>query len=234
MTDTTKDLLAAKLESIISGHKVNEDDADWLRALAATQQPAPSAPERPHWPGRPDFTAVVHGDRLTLKANDTLSLYDASVLGAALMTLKDAGFEWKGGRRWAAPEQPSAGVEAASLRTLMDVTLEGEAADLLRSMLGEDEGEPPTSIRLLLGEGHSGYGLYVAQAEYQDQGAFLLCNTAPPSVPVVALGEFEAAVIALHESKNPETEQEHAAHDAARERYEAALSVLATTPGGKQ
>ena len=33
--------IASKLESIINGHKINADDADWLRA--ALSQPAPSA-----------------------------------------------------------------------------------------------------------------------------------------------------------------------------------------------
>lgn len=62
-----------------------------------------------------------------------------------------------------------------------DVTIEGDAAKLLLDMvspvLSYDE---PTSIRLVVGDGHSGYGLYAACAEYQEEGAVLLVSTTPP------------------------------------------------------
>ena len=61
-----------------------------------------------------------------------------------------------------------------------DVTIEGDAAKLLLDMvspvLSYDE---PTSIRLVVGDGHSGYGLYAACAEYQEEGAVLLVSTTP-------------------------------------------------------
>lgn len=41
MTNSTRESLAAKLENIISGHRINDDDAAWLRALAS--EPAPVA-----------------------------------------------------------------------------------------------------------------------------------------------------------------------------------------------
>ena len=61
------------------------------------------------------------------------------------------------------------------VREPFDVTLDETQATLLRDWLGDDKDEA-ASIRLLIGPGHSGYGLYVAQAEYQDEGAILLCS----------------------------------------------------------
>jgi hypothetical protein len=62
----------------------------------------------------------------------------------------------------------------------LDVTLDGEEAKLLRDMLGDDRDEP-SPVRLLVGNGHSGHGLYAAQAEYQEEGAVLLATTTPPA-----------------------------------------------------
>lgn len=57
----------------------------------------------------------------------------------------------------------------------IDVTLDEDQAGLLRDMLG-DRGEYPEAlpVRLMSGPGHSGHGLYAAQAEYLDEGAVLL------------------------------------------------------------
>lgn len=63
----------------------------------------------------------------------------------------------------------------------LDVTIEGDAAKLLASMLEPVLDDEPTPIRLLVGKGHSGHGLYVAAAEYQEEGAALLVNTSPPA-----------------------------------------------------
>ena len=70
----------------------------------------------------------------------------------------------------------------------LDVTIEGDSAKLLASMLEPVLEDEPTPIRLLVGNGHSGHGLYVAAAEYQEEGAVLLVNTSPPaSKPWVGL-----------------------------------------------
>jgi hypothetical protein len=61
----------------------------------------------------------------------------------------------------------------------LDVTIEGDAAKLLADML-EPVLDEPTPIRLLVGNGNSGHGLYVAASEYQNEGAVLLVNTTPP------------------------------------------------------
>ena len=74
----------------------------------------------------------------------------------------------------------------------LDVTVEGDAAKLLASMLEPVLDDEPTPIRLLVGKGHSGHGLYVAAAEYQEEGAALLVNTSPPaSKPWVGLTEYD-------------------------------------------
>jgi Lar family restriction alleviation protein len=68
---------------------------------------------------------------------------------------------------------------SGKLLTLMDVTLEGEAADTLRTMLGTEDDVAP--VRLLYGDGHSGPGLYAAAAEYQEEGATLLVAAPLPA-----------------------------------------------------
>lgn len=74
----------------------------------------------------------------------------------------------------------------------LDVTIEGDSAKLLAAMLEPVLDEEPIPIRLLVGNGHSGHGLYVAAAEYQDEGAALLVNTSPPaSKPWVGLTRDE-------------------------------------------
>lgn len=79
--------------------------------------------------------------------------------------------------------------------TGLDVTLEGVSASLLHQMLAPaiDGDTEPSPVRLLVGAGHSGYGLYAAQAERQDEGAVLLAALpAPPGLP---LGEQDFALL---------------------------------------
>ena len=90
--------------------------------------------------------------------------------------------------RKALAEQPAQQQEPVAL----DVTIEGDSAKLLAAMLEPVLDEEPIPIRLLVGNGHSGHGLYVAAAEYQDEGAALLVNTSPPaSKPWVGLTRDE-------------------------------------------
>jgi len=62
----------------------------------------------------------------------------------------------------------------------LDVTLEGDEARALYDLFGDDR-EDLSPVRLLVGDGHSGYGLYVALAEYQDEGAELIASIIPPA-----------------------------------------------------
>lgn len=65
-----------------------------------------------------------------------------------------------------------------------DVTLNEEESDLVRQTIGDDEDAGP--IRMLVGLGHSGYGLYLARADYQPEGAILLKPMDQTSSAVVA------------------------------------------------
>jgi hypothetical protein len=62
----------------------------------------------------------------------------------------------------------------------LDVALDGEEAQTLFDQLGDDR-EDLSPVRLIVGDGHSGYGLYVAQADYQDEGAVLITSITPPA-----------------------------------------------------
>jgi hypothetical protein len=80
----------------------------------------------------------------------------------------------------------------------LDLTIEGDEARALYDQLGDDR-EDPNPIRMVVGDGHSGYGLYVAQAEYQDEGAVLITSITPPSPPLqepVAIHQFRAPGLA--------------------------------------
>lgn len=69
------------------------------------------------------------------------------------------------------------------LATLMDVTIEDESAQLLYDMVAPPDGEKECiAVRLLLGNGHSGFGLYVASADYPEEGAMLLAPVAAHAV----------------------------------------------------
>lgn len=75
---------------------------------------------------------------------------------------------------------------AAVAGPAMDVTLDEDQAGLLRDMLGDREAYPEAiTVRLMVGDGHSGHGLYVAQAEYQDEGAVLLASLPAPAAPAL-------------------------------------------------
>jgi len=76
------------------------------------------------------------------------------------------------------PPQPK---EPEQEPVALNLTIEGEAAKYLSAMLVPAlDGDDPTAIRLMIGEGHSGYGLYVANDEYPEEGAELLVNIIPP------------------------------------------------------
>lgn len=68
----------------------------------------------------------------------------------------------------------------------LDVTLDEDQAGLLRDMLGDPaEYEEAITVRLIVCDGHSGHGLYVAQAEYQDEGTALLAPLPATAAPAL-------------------------------------------------
>jgi hypothetical protein len=70
----------------------------------------------------------------------------------------------------------------------LDVTIDGDEAKALYDLMGDDR-EDLSPVRLLVGDGHSGYGLYVALAEYQDEGAELIASITPPAQPAPTVQE---------------------------------------------
>ena len=63
----------------------------------------------------------------------------------------------------------------------LDVVLDEAAVEMLNAFSSP---LPPSldeynELRLVLGKGHSGYGLYVSMAEYPEEGSELLVNTTP-------------------------------------------------------
>ncbi len=76
-----------------------------------------------------------------------------------------------------------------------DVTLTEEESEFLRDTIGVDDVSP---IRLTVGDGHSGHGLYVSNADYQEEGSALIVNTHPqPKREWVGLTEQEHTQIAV-------------------------------------
>lgn len=61
---------------------------------------------------------------------------------------------------------------AVAEKVPLTVYLDEEMSGLLRQTIGDD-GEP-SAIRLEVGDGHSGWGLYVSLAEYPEEGAIQL------------------------------------------------------------
>ena len=53
-----------------------------------------------------------------------------------------------------------------------------DVLQLIRDMVAHEDGDL-MPIRLLLGDGHSGHGLYIASADYPEEGAHLLTATPP-------------------------------------------------------
>jgi len=65
----------------------------------------------------------------------------------------------------------------------IDITIDDDdALAYLRDMVVQSDGDL-TSIRLLVGGGHSGYGLYIASADYPEEGAIKIADVAatPPA-----------------------------------------------------
>ena len=73
----------------------------------------------------------------------------------------------------AASPQPQP-VQPKAFYTYIDITLTEEESALLRDTLGE--GDQTSPVRLQIGNGHGGYGLYASSAEYPEEGAVRICN----------------------------------------------------------
>lgn len=102
------------------------------------------------------------------------------------------------------------GTQDGEARTaVMDVEIDDEACRFLLACMAPDpETGECTPLRLMLGEGHSGFGLYVAEAEYPEEGSSLvvavphLRPSAPLSEPT-AEGVTSDALLDLAEPLRP-------------------------------
>ena len=76
---------------------------------------------------------------------------------------------------------------------IVDITLDDDdQLTFLRDMIVHEDGDL-MPIRLVIGGGHSGHGLYVASADYPDEGAILLAPT-----PASTLAAEQAKVCEEH------------------------------------
>ncbi|MFY9479145.1 MAG: hypothetical protein WAQ08_15985 [Aquabacterium sp.] len=116
------------------------------------------------------------------KATGIGGAYAETVQSACNSLLREVGSSVKFGAglenpHMAATPQPSEAQPEDAPR--FDVTLTEEEAGFLRDTLGTEDDATP--IRMLTGHGHSGYGLYLAEAEVQEEGASLLKAMPEPS-----------------------------------------------------
>jgi hypothetical protein len=84
---------------------------------------------------------------------------------------------------------------AAQEPTVLDITIDDDdALSYLRDMFVQSDGGL-TPIRLLAGDGHSGRGLYVASADYPEEGAIKIANiaTTPPAAQPAPLAAAQPA-----------------------------------------
>lgn len=65
--------------------------------------------------------------------------------------------------------------------TPLDVTLMRYELERLAAFLTDDMEKDDEAVRLLIGDGHSGYGLYAAHPEYPEEGAILVKNLLVPN-----------------------------------------------------
>jgi hypothetical protein len=76
----------------------------------------------------------------------------------------------------------------------LDVTLDEKAVEILHAFSSSSSSsfDDYSKLRLMLGEGHSGHGLYLSLAEYPEEGSELLVNTHPkPKREWVGLTDVE-------------------------------------------
>jgi hypothetical protein len=80
----------------------------------------------------------------------------------------------------------------AAPSTAATFVLDEDMAGLLRQTIGDDG--DPNSIRLEVGDGHSGWGLYASLTEYPEEGAVQLVECAAPSSATAQVAPQATAV----------------------------------------
>lgn len=70
---------------------------------------------------------------------------------------------------------------ATELRTALDVTLTKAELERITAFVGDDDTEADDdAVRLLIGDGHGGYGLYASCPDYPEEGAILVKSLPAP------------------------------------------------------
>lgn len=69
---------------------------------------------------------------------------------------------------------------ADKLRTALDVTLTKDEAEYIAAFVSDSAEQNDEVLRLMVGDGHSGYGLYVSDPDYPEEGAILVKNMPTP------------------------------------------------------
>lgn len=67
------------------------------------------------------------------------------------------------------------------LNTRLDVTLTKDEAEYIAAFIADESGTGDDVVRLMVGDGHAGYGLYAAHPEYPEEGAILVKNLPEPA-----------------------------------------------------
>lgn len=128
--------------------------------------------DRPGWLALDANTLLLevywHAAKLSaaVKNNDGPAVleHSADVANMAMMVLDRCG-----GLAWVAPQEWS---------TALDVTLTKDEAEYIAAFVtaehAEDLGPGDDVVRLLVGDGHSGHGLYAAHPEYPEEGAIFV------------------------------------------------------------
>lgn len=72
-------------------------------------------------------------------------------------------------------------IKRSELCTALDLTLTKEEAEGLAAVIDAELESDDDTVRLMVGDGHSGYGLYAAHPEYPEEGAILVKNLPAPA-----------------------------------------------------
>lgn len=125
--------------------------------------------------------------------------------------------------------QPEAPAEPSKLRTALDITLtEASAVFLLEMMKAAEE---PAELRFIVGDGHSGYGLYVCEAEYPEEGANFVQAIATPGNGLMKLAdEFELRRLLAEERATNRSLHRALATPTPAAQQPAELSIVAGRP----
>jgi len=97
-------------------------------------------------------------------------------------------------RAFATPSQPVAADAPAEVAKVwpatLDFTLEEESVKFLGEMIAA--GDEPVSLRFMVGDGHGGFGLYVCETEYPEEGASFVQALPRLAAPVEVKGADSA------------------------------------------